>query len=57
MTITFKLKMQGSLQSCVLGRRYVYERRNLETCCYIGEDYDYSVNHTRCLCDEEDYEW
>ena len=49
--------MQKGLQSCILGERHVYQRKDLETCCYISEEKVFAVNHTLCFCSEEDYEW
>ena len=44
-------------QGCLLGRRMQYQRRQWDSQCYNGRDYQRPTLSSTCLCSDEDYEW
>lgn len=41
---------------CLLGRKTIYERRDPNSVCYNGRDYDRPIEVENCTCTREDYE-
>ena len=42
---------------CVLGTYTSYERKIPSHKCYIGVNYNRSIDHGSCPCQATDYEW
>ena len=42
--------------SCILGRRYIYERRKEGLCCSYGLDFERKTNVSTCTCEMSDFE-
>ena len=42
---------------CILGSDVTIERRVVDRCCLIGQDYSRDIGFHTCLCSSEDFEW
>jgi hypothetical protein len=42
--------------SCLLGQKFVFERRKAEAECFNGQDYERAISVTNCSCLREDFE-
>lgn len=47
---------RGKHRNCILGRKYIYERRIVNATCYNGRESDKQVTVENCLCDRSDYQ-
>ena len=47
---------EGSFGSCILGQKFVYERRTDGVCCSYGVDFKRRENITLCECTMNDFE-
>ena len=56
-TCNVPLSMQRANADCVLGSAVTIERRNPQTCCLNGRDYDREIHIDICVCTVNDYEW
>ena len=44
-------------ESCLLGRKQVYERKIANALCYNGREYEREISVQNCSCAISDYEW
>lgn len=53
---TWTIAPRNGIGSCILGKKYVYERRKEDVCCAYGINYQRKTNISTCQCTMDDFE-